>query len=139
MARTKALITPPPNYQLFARAIAHLRELGEWSQREVAKAAGISPSQYGRLERAELLDRPSFDDIMKICRFYNMSPNQAATLMGLWPEQGHSYEVSQDNRVTAILGYLSRMPEQQRNNLLDMMYGVVTAQMKELPAAIELK
>jgi transcriptional regulator with XRE-family HTH domain len=121
MARTKFLLREPANYRRLANEFAHLRTLAELSQREVAKSVGISPSQYGRLERGELLDRPSFEDIARVCRFFNIEPNRAAELMGLWPVK-EIVEVEMDSRIKAIIGFIAQMPRLTRDGFIELFY-----------------
>jgi transcriptional regulator with XRE-family HTH domain len=130
MARTKFLITEPVDYSKLAREFAQLRTLAELSQREVSKACGISPSQYGRLERGELLDRPSFEDITRVCRFYNIEPNRAANLMGLWPVKDIE-QVEADSRIKAIIGFIAQMPLFKREGFIELFYRSAVANAAE--------
>jgi transcriptional regulator with XRE-family HTH domain len=121
MARTKFLLKQPTNYARLSRELAYLRTKAEMSQREVAQAVGISPSQYGRLERGELLDRPSFEDIVRVGRFFNIKPDRLAELMGLWPVP-EIQAVEADPRIAATLGFIAQMPDYKLDGFIDLFY-----------------
>lgn len=55
------------------KILKELRKEKGVSQKEVAQAIGVTPSAYGNYEQGTR--EPSLDVLIKICKFFNTTPN----------------------------------------------------------------
>ena len=55
------------------KILKELRKEKGVSQKEVAMAIGVTPGAYGNYEQGTR--EPSLDILVKICRFFNTTPN----------------------------------------------------------------
>jgi DNA-binding XRE family transcriptional regulator len=126
LARTKSRITKPVDFAPLGRKLAELRRGAKLTQWTVAHNTGISASQIGRIEMGVGLDRLSFEDVVRLCQFYGISPTQAAEIMGLWPVPEIA-TLEADLRINATISYISSMPKERRDMFVEMIYQAASA------------
>lgn len=77
----------------------------------------VSQQQLSKLERGAV-QRPSMEALVALGKVYDKSPNQMAQLYGYW-EPGAA-EAPDDPRIQLLLSLLKRLPDAQRERLLNM-------------------
>ena len=61
--------------------LQRLREQGAYSVRQVSRLLKIHERHIRRIESGEIKE-PTFDDVMRLCKFYHITPNQFARNAG---------------------------------------------------------
>lgn len=79
--------------------------------RTIADAAGLSDWQTGRL-LSFAISSPSFLDVMKLMDALDMTPNEAAEIIGFGP-----YETERDRKLLHLL-HDERLTDEQRDELV---------------------
>ena len=115
--------------KIFSEKLKRMRESKNYSQAEMARYLGVSPSSYSTYEngREEIGDRePSFNTLLKIATLLNVSLDE---LMGfrrndfehyksLWQKAGYDISV-ENNQITINSKKESPKNEIEKNNFVD--------------------
>lgn len=82
------------------------------TQLEVAEQAGLTVTTLSSLERGAYPNM-SLVDSVKLGKFYGISPNQIATVLGLWSEEEHD-RVATTPEGAYILEMFEKIPESRK-------------------------
>jgi transcriptional regulator with XRE-family HTH domain len=110
----------PKRYEA-GKALAQKRKDKEWKQEDVylytrdrfGDEYAILPAQISRIERGQF-DRVSLDDAVRLGQTFGMSPNEIATLYGLWEEP----KSRRPEEIQSLESLLKTLPDDLRVGLL---------------------
>lgn len=111
----------PEQAEAFATLLRSAREGRGWLQLEAAKRAGVAASTLSRLEHAPY-EGMRFEDIMRLCWLYGISPEQVASIVGI-PTSGDRQEV--DGELTALCAVLQGLEQEQRTFVLKVLHAII--------------
>ena len=101
----------------FAQLLREARERKGLNQGEVAQRLKLSPGTLSQMERVAF-DGMRWLDVVKLARFYGISLDEVATLLGQPPADPPEVHSS---RLRGLVGALDATPEPNKQFLLDVL------------------
>lgn len=110
-----------------------LRRLrGQRSLRDIAGALGMSHTTYQRLEENDAA--PTMAELVQICGYYRITPDELFTLAGLWelPEHIDKHQVD-EIRWSILYANAQRLNPKQRKLFYEMLDMLLASLSDQLP------
>jgi transcriptional regulator with XRE-family HTH domain len=121
----------------FGEKIKAVRVSRGLSAEEVAEMSGIPLHTYRRYERGDI-DKLPFDHVIALGKVHHLSPDEVATLAGLWSLPQVLELDDRITRLTTSLGnFLQELPSKRRELLMSLIHYLMDAERMRGDEAIQ--